>query len=80
MTIEVAVEVMDGKLGIALAGVDSSRFCAPERTLAAMPLRQSIVVSAKGADVRFLIFRNVAADGVRTRFKVLSIETRWRSR
>ena len=49
VTIEVAVEVMDGKLGIALAGVDSSRFCAPERTLAAMPLRQSIVVSAKGS-------------------------------
>ena len=63
VTIEVAVEVMDGKLGIALAGVDSSRFCAPERTLAAMPLRQSIVVSAKAADVRFLVFRNVAADG-----------------
>ena len=79
VTIEVAVEVMDGKLGIALAGVDSSRFCAPERTLTAMPLRQSIVVSAKAADVRFLVFRNVAPDGVRTRFKVLSIETRWRS-
>ena len=79
VTIEVAVEVMDGKLGIALAGVDSSRFCAPERTLAAMPLRQSIVVSAKGTDVRFLVFRNVAADGVRTRFKILGIETRWRS-
>ena len=79
VTIEVAVEVMDGKLGIALAGVDSSRFSAPERTLAAMPLRQSIVVSAKAADVRFLIFRNVSAEGVRTRFKVLSIETRWRS-
>ena len=79
VTIEVAVEVMDGKLGIALAGVDSSRFCAPERTLTAMPLRQSIVVSAKGADVRFLVFRNVAPDGVRTRFKVLSIDTRWRN-
>jgi hypothetical protein len=74
-----AVEVMDGTLGIALAGVDSSRFCAPERTLKAMPHRQSIVVSAKAADVRFLVFRNVAPDGVRTRFKILSIETRWRS-
>ncbi len=79
VTIEVAVEVMDGKLGIALAGVDSSRFCAPERMLAAMPLRQSIIVSAKAADVRFLVFRNAAADGVRTRFKILGIETRWRS-
>jgi hypothetical protein len=78
VTIEVAVEVMDGKLGIALAGIDSSRFCAPERTLTAMPRRQSIVVSAKSADLRFLVFRNVALDGAQTRFKVLSIETRWR--
>jgi FkbM family methyltransferase len=79
VTIEVAVEVMGGKLGIALAGVDSSRFCAPERTLAATPLRQSIVLSAKAAEVRSLVFRNVAPDGVRTRFKVLTIEARWRS-
>jgi hypothetical protein len=78
VTIEVAVEVMDGKLGIALAGIDSSRFCAPERTLTAMPRRQSIVVSAKSADLRFLVFRNVAHDGVQTLFKVLSIEARWR--
>ena len=79
VTIEIAVEVMDGKLGVALAGVDLSRFCAPERIVTAMPLRQSIVVSAKSADVRFLVFRNVAPDGVRTRFKVLSIDTRLRS-
>jgi hypothetical protein len=79
VTFEVAVEVMGGKLGIALAGVDSSRFCAPERTLAATPLRQSIVLSAKAAEVRSLVFRNVAPDGVRTRFKVLSIKARWRS-
>jgi hypothetical protein len=77
-TIEVNVEVMDGKLGIALSGADSSRFCAPERTLMAMPGRQSVVVAAKVADVRFLVFRNVAPDGVRTRFKVLNIEARWR--
>jgi len=79
VTIEVGVEVMDGKLGIALSGADSSRFCSPERALTAMPLRQRIVLAAKGADVRFLIFRNAAPDGVRTRFKVLSIEARWRS-
>jgi FkbM family methyltransferase len=78
VTIEVTVEVMDGKLGIALAGADSSRFCAPERTLMAMPGRQSVVVAAKGADIRFLVLRNVAPDGVRTRFKVLNIEARWR--
>lgn len=81
VTIEVGVEVMDGKLGIALAGADAdrSRFCAPERTLAAMPLRQRIVITAKAADLRFLIFRNAAPDGVRTRFKVLSIAARRQS-
>lgn len=79
VTIEVGVEVMDGKLGIALASADSSRFCAPERTLAAMPLRQRIVVAAKAADLRFLVFRNAASDGVRTRFKVLSVEARCRA-
>ena len=80
VSIEVAVEVMDGKLGIAVAGTDPSRFCAPERSLAAMPLGQRIVVAAKAADIRFLVFRNAAADGVRTRFRVLSIEARWRAR
>ena len=79
VTVEVGVEVMDGKLGIALAGADRSRFCAPERTLGAMPLRQRIVVAAKSADLRYLVFRNAAPDGVRTRFKVVSIEARWRS-
>ena len=79
VTVEVGVEVMDGKLGIALAGADRSRFCAPERTLGAMPLRQRIVVAAKSADLRYLVFRNAAPDGVRTRFKVVSIEARRRS-
>lgn len=80
ISIEVAVEVMDGKLGIALAAADSSRFCAPERSLAAMPHRQRIVVAARAADVRFLVFRNAAPDGIRTRFKVSSIAARWCAR
>lgn len=81
VTVEVGVEVMDGKLGIALAdaGADRSRFCAPERTLVAMPLRQRIVIAARAADLRFLIFRNAASGGVRTRFKVSSIAARRRS-
>jgi FkbM family methyltransferase len=76
VTVEVGVEVTEGKLGIVLAGADPSRFCAPERTLAAMPLGQRIVVAAKAADLRFLVFRNAALDGVRTRFRVVSIEAR----
>jgi FkbM family methyltransferase len=79
VSIEVAVEVMDGKLGIVVAGADPARFCAPERTLAAMPLGQRVVVAVKAADIRFLVFRNAALDGVRTRFRVLSIEARWRA-
>ena len=70
---------MDGRLGIALAGADPSRFCAPERTLAAMPQRQRIVVTADAAALRFLVFRNAAADGVRTRFKVMSLAARRRT-
>ena len=76
VTVEVGVEVVDGKLGIALAGADLSSFCAPERTLAAMPLSQRIVVAARSADLRYLVFRNAALDGVRTRFKVVSIAAR----
>lgn len=79
VTIEVGVEVMDGRLGIVLAGADCSRFCTPERTLAAMPVRQRIVIAAPTSDVRFLVFRNAALDGVRTRFKIVSVEARRRS-
>jgi len=78
VTVEIGVEVMDGTLGIALAGADRSRFCAPERALAAMPLSQTIVVTANAADARFLVFRTTAVDGVRTRFKVTSIAARRR--
>jgi hypothetical protein len=78
VTVEVGVEVTQGKLGIVLAGADPSRFCAPERTLAAMPRGQRIVGAAKAADLRFLVFRNAAPDGVRTRFKVVSIQARRR--
>ncbi len=78
VTLEIGVEVIDGKLGIALAGTDSSSFCAPERTVAAMPARQCIVMAAKADEVRAIVFRTVAPDGMRTRFKVMSVEARWR--
>ncbi len=78
VSIEIGVEVMEGKLGIVLAGADLSSFCAPERTLSAMPLSQRIVVAARSADLRYLVLRNAAPDGVRTRFKVLSVAARRR--
>ena len=76
LTMEVGVEVIAGKLGIAVCGEDISRFCAPERTLAAMPEPQRVVIKAQGRDIDFLVFRNVASDGTRTLFKVVSLEAR----
>ena len=76
LAIEVGVQVIEGQLGIAVCGEDPSRFCAPERTLAAMPEPQSVVIKAKSKDVDSLIFRNVASDGARTLFKITSIEAR----
>jgi hypothetical protein len=76
LTIEVGVEVIDGKLGIAAHGEDSSRFCAPERALAAMPETQHVVIKVQGKDVRYLVFRSAAPDGTKTLFKVTSIAAR----
>jgi FkbM family methyltransferase len=76
LTIEVGVQVIDGKLGIAVCGDDSSRLSSPERALAAMPELQRVVIKAQGKDANSLVFRNVAPDGTRTLFKVISIEAR----
>ncbi len=76
LTIEVGVEVIDGKLGIAAYGEDPSRFCSPERTLAAMPEPQRVVIKAQGKDIRCLVFRSAAPDGTKTLFKVMSIAAR----
>ena len=76
LTIEVGVEVIEGKLGIVGYGEDSSRFCAPERALAAMPEPQRVVIKVQGKDIRYLVFRSVALDGTRTLFKVTGIEAR----
>ena len=74
LTLEVGVEVMEGRLGIAVAGEDESRFSVPERVLIAMPGVQHIVIKVGIQHIRTLIFRNAAADGDRTRFTVVSVE------
>ena len=51
LAIEVGVQVVAGKLGIAACGEDISRFCAPERTLAAMAESQRVVIKAPGKDI-----------------------------
>jgi FkbM family methyltransferase len=74
LTLEVGVEVMEGKLGIAVAGEDESRFSVPERVLIAMPGVQHTVIKVGIQHIRSLIFRNAAADGDRTRFTVVSVQ------
>jgi FkbM family methyltransferase len=76
LTIEVGVEVIEGKLSMAAYGEDSSRFCTPERFLTAMPDRQRVVMKVQSKDIRHLVFRSGALDGIRTLFKVTSIEAR----
>jgi hypothetical protein len=76
LAIEVGVQVMDGKLGVAAGGEDPSRFCSPERTLAAMLEPQRIVIKAQSKEIHSLIFRNIAPEGTKTVFKVLGIEAR----
>jgi FkbM family methyltransferase len=76
LTIEVGVQVIDGKLGIAAAGEDPSQRCSPERILAAMPEPQRVVIKARSKEIDSLIFRNVAPDGTKTLFKITSVEAR----
>ncbi|GEP61958.1 FkbM family methyltransferase [Reyranella soli] len=72
LTLEVGVEVMEGRLGIAVSGEDEARFSVPERLLIAMPDVQHIVLKVNNSYVRSLIFRN-AAYGHKTRFTVASV-------
>ena len=76
LAIEIGVQVVAGKLGIAACGEDTSRFCSPERTLTAMAQPQRVVIKAPGKDIAGLMFRNVAHDGIRTLFKIVSLEAR----
>lgn len=76
LSVEVAIEVVEGKLGVVLAGSDQSEFSSPERTLSAMPGAQRIIVAAPVDGVRHLIFRNVAFEGTRTVFRLTAIDAK----
>ncbi|MGE4080117.1 MAG: FkbM family methyltransferase [Reyranella sp.] len=76
LTVGIAVEVVDGALGIVACGQDSSKFVVPERVLAAMPGLQHVVIEVPRKDIQALIFRNIADDGSRTVFKLSSVEAR----
>ena len=76
LTIGIAVEVVEGALGIVACGQDFAKFLVPERVLAAMPGLQHVVVQVPRNDIQALIFRNVADDGTRTVFKLSAVEAR----
>ena len=76
VAVEVAAEVTEGKLGIALGSDDSTNFCAPERTMVAMAEVQRMIVTAPVSAPRFLILRNVAPVGTKTVFRLLGIRAK----
>lgn len=76
LTVGIAVEVVEGALGIVACGENDSKFIVPERVLAAMPGLQHVVIQVPRKDIQALIFRTVADDGSRTVFKVSGVEAR----
>lgn len=80
LTLEIGVEVVDGLLGIAVSGENLAQFALPERVLTAMPGLQHILIKVPARDARSLIFRNAADDGVRTTFRVVSVQARRNAR
>lgn len=76
LTVGIAVEVVEGALGIVACGEDHSKFIVPERVLAAMPGLQHVVIQVRRKDIQALIFRTIADDGSRTVFKIAGVEAR----
>jgi FkbM family methyltransferase len=76
LAVEVAAEVIEGKLGIVLGGEDPSNFCSSERTMVAMPEVQCLIAMASTSSLRRLILRNVAPEGGKTVFKLVSIQAK----
>ncbi len=76
---EVAVEITQGKLGVALGGADPSEFIAPERILSAMKGVQRVLVSASANGIRSLVFRTTAPEGSRTVFSLFGVKVKVKS-
>lgn len=76
LVFEVAVEVREGKLGIAIGGDDPSGFVSPERILTAMEGAQRVLVAAPAKRIQSLVFRTTAPDGSRTLFTLLGIKAK----
>ena len=77
LSVELAVEVIQGRLGIAFAGKDGGMpVSSHERLLSAMPVVQHVVISTKSAEADRVILRNTAHDGTKTVFKLKNVDVR----
>lgn len=76
LALEVEVEVQQGKLGLAIGAADPSAFASPERTLSAMKGPQRVVIAAPASQAKSLVFRNVAAEGTRTVFRLQAVRAK----
>lgn len=79
LALEVEVEVLRGKLGVALGTSDPSTFAAPERSLSAMKGPQRVVLAAPASQAKSLVLRNVAGEGARTTFRFLAVRAKARA-
>lgn len=73
LTVEVAVEVIDGKVGIVWVDAEYYPIEATERYVSAMPGIQRVLVSVPAERVHHLALRSVTGDPTRTSFKVIGI-------
>ena len=76
LSIEVAVEVQEGRLGIGVAGEEGMLASSRERQLSAMPGVQRVVLTTARADAHMLIFRTTAHEGTKTVFTVKDVDIR----
>jgi hypothetical protein len=76
LSIEFAVEVREGRLGIGLAGEEGMLVSSRERLLSAMPGVQRVVLTTTRAAAHMLILRTTAQEGTKTVFTVKSIDVR----
>jgi FkbM family methyltransferase len=76
LSIEVAVEVQEGRLGIGFAGEEGMLASSRERLLSAMPSVQRVVLTTVRAEAHSLILRTTAQEGAKTVFTVKDVDIR----
>jgi FkbM family methyltransferase len=76
ISMELTVEVIEGRLGIAFAGKDSTPISSRERLVSAMSVAQRVVITTKCADAHQVILRTTAHDGTKTVFRLKDIDVR----